>query len=97
MHACVQGRLPLETVQQLLPQMCIIGHGLQHAGVVHRDIKPANLHLSSGGLLRLLDCGVVVASGADITPGVGTALYTAPEALLPAAARGKQYSSAQDW
>jgi serine/threonine protein kinase len=67
--------------------------GLQHAhtvGLVHRDVKPGNLMLTSAGVVKLLDLGLVrmptrgtvVPDGSAVTQEgavLGTADYMAPE------------------
>jgi serine/threonine-protein kinase len=56
-------------------------HG-QDPSVVHRDIKPSNLKLTPGGLVKLVDFGLVKIMAPDqemtitVIQGVGTALYT---------------------
>ncbi len=53
----------------------------QNPPLVHRDIKPSNLKLTPGGLLKLVDFGLVKALAPDemtvtVVHGRGTALYT---------------------
>jgi len=54
----------------------------QNPPVLHRDIKPGNIKLTPGGLLKLVDFGLVKLLAADETrtitvlQGRGTALYT---------------------
>ncbi|MDI6696799.1 MAG: serine/threonine-protein kinase [Anaerolineales bacterium] len=55
-------------------------HG-QNPTIVHRDIKPSNLKLTPGGLLKLVDFGLVKILASDevtvtVLQGRGTALYT---------------------
>jgi serine/threonine-protein kinase len=53
----------------------------QNPPVLHRDIKPGNIKLTPGGLLKLVDFGLVKLLAPDdrtitIIQGRGTALYT---------------------
>jgi serine/threonine protein phosphatase PrpC len=57
---------------------------LHRAGIIHRDIKPDNIILESGGLLKLIDLGVVRVPGLEDFPPEdipGTVGYMAPEML----------------
>ncbi len=67
-----RGRLPLETVVDVVDQVALAldtAHGL---GVVHRDLKPENILLESnrrGGFnVKVLDFGVAKLSGASDDP-----------------------------
>ncbi|MEX2535155.1 MAG: protein kinase [Trueperaceae bacterium] len=80
-----QGQLEIDEALGLAVQAC---RGLETAhekGLIHRDIKPANLFLSRGGLLKILDFGLVKLEQAEglTMPGsmVGTPEYMAPEQI----------------
>jgi eukaryotic-like serine/threonine-protein kinase len=51
-------------------------------GITHRDVKPENIHISTEGVVKLMDFGIAKSEGLNLTrPGyvLGTAYYMAPE------------------
>ena len=77
-------QLPEERVLEWAGQLCdALGYlHRQDPPVLHRDIKPGNIKLTPGGLLKLVDFGLVKLMAPDETrtitvlQGRGTALYT---------------------
>lgn len=77
-------KLPEERVLEWADQLCNALAYLhrQNPLVLHRDIKPGNIKLTPGGLLKLVDFGLVKLLAPDETrtvtvlQGRGTALYT---------------------
>lgn len=92
-----QGRLPLGHVLAIGRQLASALAAAHEQGVIHRDLKPANVHVTSGGLVKVLDFGVAVLvrqpppSSEQSTTSVGTPVpnlrrvgtpaYMAPEQL----------------
>ncbi len=84
--------MPPRMVASIAAQMCDGLHCAHEAcdengrplGMVHRDIKPGNVMLTFGGVVKVMDFGVVKAasnlfttSSADVTKG--TPIYMSPE------------------
>ncbi|MEV5967014.1 protein kinase [Kribbella sp. NPDC051952] len=91
------GPLPAARAQDIIRQAAA-GLAAAHAeGIVHRDIKPDNLLLSSEGLVKVADFGIVrLAHDATTTMTssqhiVGTSHFLSPERVL-----GKPAESASD-
>jgi hypothetical protein len=74
--------LPVDLVKEWFGALCRGVGYLHDQGIVHRDLKPANVFIESGHL-KVGDYGlsrrVSVSQGGDMTQGVGTPNYMAPE------------------
>lgn len=85
-------RLGKLTVGDALHVIIAAASGLQHAhehGLIHRDIKPGNVLLTSKGVVKLADLGLVKAMSEDLTltrsgTGVGTPHYMSIEQMRDA-------------
>lgn len=72
-----------------LARQAAAGLGALHAaGYVHRDVKPANLFLTTGGLLKLLDFGIVLPTVAHTRATEEGGVLGTPAYLAPEQARG---------
>jgi hypothetical protein len=74
--------LPTDLVKEWLAALCRGVGYLHDQGIVHRDLKPANVFIESGHL-KVGDYGlsrrVSLSQGGEMTQGVGTPNYMAPE------------------
>lgn len=79
----VYGKLPMDTVRQVV-QVCADALSYAHRhGVVHKDLKPANLMLAKDGVLKIIDFGVACLIHAQEKSDtvVGTPVYMSPEQI----------------
>ena len=57
---------------------------LKNANICHRDLKPENILLDRDSFdanLKITDFGLSVKMSLDVTAGIGTPLYSAPEVV----------------
>lgn len=78
------GKIPRDSIQFLIRQLC---EGVQHThacGVVHLDLKPSNLFLAGDGSLKIGDWGSAkrMDTAGHVKVEVSTPDYCAPEILL---------------
>jgi len=77
------GKLPLETVCQVV-NVCADALAYAHRhGVLHKDLKPANLLLAKDGVLKIIDFGVACLIHAQKKSEhvMGTPVYMSPEQI----------------
>ncbi len=64
------------------------GRALQHIHtqkIIHRDIKPENIHITTAGVVKLMDFGIAKTEGLAMTRAgyvLGTPYYMAPEQVM---------------
>jgi serine/threonine-protein kinase len=91
------GRLPPDTVLDIVAQAARALDVAHHAGIVHRDIKPGNLLIMADGTTKITDFGIAKARSereANLTATgivMGTAMYVSPEQ-----ATGSQLTGSSD-
>lgn len=78
----IDGPLPVDEAITFATQIADALVAAHSAKLVHRDVKPANVMITSEGLAKLLDFGLVKGSTHNLTePGsaMGTIAYMSPE------------------
>jgi eukaryotic-like serine/threonine-protein kinase len=76
------GNVPLVPALMIADQILDFLAYCHPRGILHRDIKPSNVFITSDGAVKLLDLGVALVSGKQITTrrlAIGTPAYMAPE------------------
>jgi len=79
------GRLPFQTVADLVAQIADALDRAQQLGIVHRDVKPANIVISASGHAKLTDFGVAYVPASTVTQTgtmIGSPRYMSPEQVL---------------
>lgn len=83
----LHGPLPWQLACHLIRQAALGAHYLHGAGIVHRDLKPGNLLVAYDGNLKIIDFGLALLQGEDLSHErvdgksqiLGTADYISPE------------------
>ena len=90
-----RGKIPWRGAASLTKQV-LQGLGFAHSrGVVHRDIKPANLMLTNGGIVKIMDFGIVKAMSGRTKTRTGLQMGT-PRYMSPEQIRGVQVDPRSD-
>jgi hypothetical protein len=94
--------LPVETVADLLDQLCEALAAAHRAGVVHRDLKPENIFVlpqrRDGFRVKVLDFGIAKLFGHDAPAGQTSAdmILGTPEFMAPEQCAGEQVDGRTD-
>jgi eukaryotic-like serine/threonine-protein kinase len=74
--------LPVEDVIEIIYKCAKALHYAHSRGVIHRDIKPSNIMLTQSNDVRIIDFGIALVSGSDVSriEGIaGSPSYMSPE------------------
>ena len=85
-HAIREGHLPdVRTKLKIALQAARALNYIHSLKIIHRDIKPENLHITTNGVVKLMDFGIAKTEGLSMTRTgyvLGTPYYMAPEQVL---------------
>jgi len=90
-----RGRLPVESVLDIVAQVADALAFAHDRGVVHRDIKPANIMLVRGGKVKLMDFGIARLWISDVKTQTGI-LLGSPKYMSPEQAAGNPLDQRSD-
>jgi serine/threonine protein kinase len=87
------GKLPQDEAVEIITQVASALHYVHRIGIIHRDVKPDNILLSTDGLAKLTDLGLMKDTAADMNitraaTGLGTPNFMAPEQYAEAKSAG---------
>jgi eukaryotic-like serine/threonine-protein kinase len=93
-HQNTDSLLPINTVLAVIEQVADALQYVAQQGVVHRDVKPENIIRLPNGLVKLMDFGCAIKSGAASKMVAGSLAYMSPEQLdgVPLDERADIYS-----
>jgi eukaryotic-like serine/threonine-protein kinase len=90
-----KGKLPVETVVQIIKQVCLALEAAHAEGVVHRDLKPQNIMVDQQNRVYVMDFGIA----RSVEPGGMTQtgmLVGTPEYMSPEQVRGEHVGPSSD-
>ena len=93
-HQNTDSLLPINTVLAVIEQVAEALQYVAQQGVVHRDVKPENIIMLPNGLVKLMDFGCAIKTGAASKMVAGSLAYMSPEQLegVPLDERADIYS-----
>jgi serine/threonine protein kinase len=83
--------LPEDEAVEIITQVASALDYVHRLGIIHRDVKPDNILLSTGGVAKLTDLGLMKDTAADLNitrAGLGTPNFMAPEQFSEAKTAG---------
>ncbi|MET0280895.1 MAG: serine/threonine-protein kinase [Steroidobacteraceae bacterium] len=87
-------QLRLDVVVEVIFKCAKALHYAHSRGVIHRDIKPSNILYTQDGDVRIIDFGIALVDGADISKIEGIA--GSPSYMSPEQVQGQELTSRSD-